>query len=208
MNLPKIEGGVVVGNTYDKYGTRNPIARRLVDGFLSVFDELVERSGGESILEVGCGEGELAIRMARKGALVHGTDLSDAMVQEARSRAEAAEVRVTFTKSDLFDVRSGAGTYDLVVCCEVLEHLADPERAVRHLTGLSRSHLLFSVPREPLWRALNVVRGRYLRDLGNTPGHLQHWSRGNFHRLLAPHVEIVEERTPLPWLMALCRVRG
>jgi hypothetical protein len=63
------------------------------------------------------------------------------------------------------------------------------------------------VPREPLWRVLNLARGKYLADLGNTPGHVNHWSRGGFLDLLSRRFEIVEARTPLPWTMALCKVR-
>jgi hypothetical protein len=66
--------------------------------------------------------------------------------------------------------------------------------------------VLVSVPREPLWRGLNIARGAYLKDLGNTPGHLSHWSKRSFARLLARHGEIVELRSPLPWTMALLRV--
>ena len=38
------------------------------------------------------------------------------------------------------------------------------------------------MPREPLWRGLNMARGAYLKDLGNTPGHVNHWSKRSFHR--------------------------
>ena len=41
-------------------------------------------------------------------------------------------------------------------------------------------------PREPLWRGLNIARGAYLKDLGNTPGHLNHWSKRGFVALLSP----------------------
>ena len=66
--------------------------------------------------------------------------------------------------------------------------------------------LLASVPREPLWRALNVARGAYVSRLGNTPGHLNHWSRRAFIRLLSAHGEIVEVRSPFPWTMLLVRL--
>jgi 2-polyprenyl-3-methyl-5-hydroxy-6-metoxy-1,4-benzoquinol methylase len=94
-----------------------------------------------------------------------------------------------------------------VVCCEVLEHLADPARALALLARLAQPHLIVSVPREPLWRILNLARGRYWAALGNTPGHLQHWSARRFLALLHDHVEVREVRTPLPWTMALCRRR-
>ena len=65
-----------------------------------------------------------------------------------------------------------------------------------------------SVPREPLWRLLNLARGRYLARLGDTPGHVQHWSRGALLALLATRLEVCAVRTPLPWIQALGRVRG
>jgi len=67
-------------------------------------------------------------------------------------------------------------------------------------------HLLVSVPREPLWRALNVARGAYVRQLGNTPGHVNHWSRRGIAALLARHGEVVEARSPFPWSMVLAKV--
>jgi hypothetical protein len=94
-----------------------------------------------------------------------------------------------------------------VVCCEVLEHLDDSARGVDILAELARPYLLASVPREPLWRALNMARGKYLGAFGNTPGHLNHWSREGFLRLLRRRFDVIEMRTPLPWTMALCRLR-
>ena len=67
-------------------------------------------------------------------------------------------------------------------------------------------HLLVSVPREPLWRALNVARGAYVRDLGNTPGHVNHWSKRSFIWMLERHGEVVESCSPFPWTMLLVRV--
>ena len=203
MTAPKYEKGVVVGNTYDKYGTRNPLARFLVKGFLSSFDRLVERADPETILEVGCGEGLLALRASGPDRRVLGTDLSGRMIQVARQRCSPTGPDVSFRESDLFDLDPADGRYDLVVCCEVLEHLQSPEEAILHLKRLSRGMILLSVPREPIWRILNLARGRYVRDLGNTPGHLQHWSRRSFLHLVRRHLTIIEVRSPFPWTMVL-----
>ena len=73
------------------------------------------------------------------------------------------------------------------------------------MARVARRHLLVSVPREPLWRALNVARGAYLRDLGNTPGHVNHWSKRSFAALLARHGEVEQVRSPFPWTMLLVR---
>jgi hypothetical protein len=71
---------------------------------------------------------------------------------------------------------------------------------------VARRHLLVSVPREPLWRALNLARGAYVTDLGNTPGHVNHWSRRRLTRMLSRYGTVVEVRTPFPWTQALIRV--
>jgi 2-polyprenyl-3-methyl-5-hydroxy-6-metoxy-1,4-benzoquinol methylase len=194
------------GNVYDKYSTQNPIERRLVEGFLTQLDELVARTGAQEAHEVGCGEGELAMRLARNGLRMRGTDAFPEVISEARGRARADALEIDYEPTPVEELDPGRDAAELIVCCEVLEHLDDPERALGVLAGLARPWLIASVPREPLWRMLNMARLKYLGDLGNTPGHLGHWSRRGFLDLLEPHFEVVEVRSPLPWTMALCRV--
>lgn len=204
---PVYENGLVVGNTYAKYSTRNPVARYLVRRFLSRFDALVQRVQPRTVLEVGCGDGELSRRVAAGGADVLGTDVSALMVEIARTRARVEGSTAAFEQASIYDVRPGS-RYDLVICCEVLEHVSAPDDALAHLCTLADPYLLVSVPREPLWRLLNIARCRYLRDAGNTPGHVQHWSRASFIRLLGRHVRVIEENSPLPWTMVLCQRNG
>jgi 2-polyprenyl-3-methyl-5-hydroxy-6-metoxy-1,4-benzoquinol methylase len=51
--------GTVTGNTYDKYGSTNPVVRRLMAAFERSLDELLGRAAPSSLLDVGCGEGVL-----------------------------------------------------------------------------------------------------------------------------------------------------
>jgi 2-polyprenyl-3-methyl-5-hydroxy-6-metoxy-1,4-benzoquinol methylase len=193
------------GNYYPKYTTRNPLARRLVDGFMAALVALAERSGATQVHEVGCGEGFLSTMLAQNGLKVRGSDISASAIALARQRAAALGLPVEFRVADLHHLSLPEDGAELVVCCEVLEHLADPARALGLLARLAQPHLIVSVPREPLWRMLNVARGRYWAALGNTPGHLQHWSARGFLAVLKDQLEVREVRTPLPWTMALCR---
>jgi 2-polyprenyl-3-methyl-5-hydroxy-6-metoxy-1,4-benzoquinol methylase len=195
------------GNVYDKYASLHPIERRLVSGFLAQLEELVARTGATEAHEVGCGEGELALRLAARGLRVRGSDAFAEVIGEARLRAAAAGAEVDYKTTPVEELVPERDAAELVVCCEVLEHLEHPEDALETLADLARPWLIASVPREPLWRALNLARLKYVRRLGNTPGHLSHWSRGGFLRLLERRVEVVEVRNPLPWTMALCRTR-
>jgi 2-polyprenyl-3-methyl-5-hydroxy-6-metoxy-1,4-benzoquinol methylase len=194
----------VAGNVYDKYGTRNPIARRLQAGFeRSMFELLALARPVASVLEVGCGEGHVTARLASffPEARVLGSDLSPGIIAGARERHPGIEFEVR----SIYDPAASGERFDLVVACEVFEHLDEPPRALEALARSARRHVFVSVPREPLWRALNLARGKYLAALGNTPGHVQHWSTSAFIRLLETRFAVVATRTPLPWTQALCR---
>jgi SAM-dependent methyltransferase len=196
------------GNFYDKYRTRNPVARWLMSGFLKAFDGTIALTQGcKRAIEIGCGEGELSIRLARAGIAVEGCDIAPEAVTEARARAQAAGLEIPFVECAIQDAAGRFAPAELVVCCEVLEHLDDPHAALDILHSLSTRYVLVSVPREPLWRVLNLARMRYITDLGNTPGHVKHWSRRRFVQMLTTRFDIVTVKSPLPWTMVLCRVR-
>jgi 2-polyprenyl-3-methyl-5-hydroxy-6-metoxy-1,4-benzoquinol methylase len=202
-----IEEGIVAGNAYDKYGTRNPVARALMNGFLKSFRGLVQSTGAREVHEIGCGEGHLSVLLAKEGLKVRASDFSKQVVDQARQNARATGVDISFSTTSIYDLNPAEAAAELVVCCEVLEHLPDPGRALDILAGLARPHLIVSVPCEPAWRILNMARGKYVGQWGNTPGHLNHWSRGSFLQFLSRRLEIVACRSPFPWTMVRCTAR-
>jgi 2-polyprenyl-3-methyl-5-hydroxy-6-metoxy-1,4-benzoquinol methylase len=179
----------------------------MVANFTSNLRELVRQTGARDVHEVGCGEGFLARQLAADGYQMRGSDLSATTIAEARRRSAGITPHVAFQVADLYQLDPGRDAAELIICCEVLEHLPDPARALEVLRKVARPHLIVSVPRGPLWRILNVARGKYWSDLGNTPGHLQHWSSSDFAAVLQQHFDVVEVRRPLPWTMARCRAR-
>jgi len=198
--------GVVTGNTYDKYGSSNPVVRRLMARFEGDLEELFARAAPGSVLDVGCGEGVLVHRWARQrpDARFVGIDLQEESIQAGWARHTAPNLEYRTVEASTLPF--GDGEFELASAIEVLEHLPDPQRTLAEMARCARSHLLVSVPREPLWRALNMARGAYWSDLGNTPGHLNHWSRRSFASLLSRHGEVVEVRSPFPWTMLLVRL--
>lgn len=195
----------VPGNYYDKYNTRNPIARYLMQGFLTTFDELAAATSATRSYEVGCGEGHLSMRLHDRGWRVRGSDLEAVSVAQANAQCAQRKISPRFETISLFDLKPQSAAEELVICCEVLEHVPDTQRAVSILKSLASPYLLVSVPREPIWRILNLARGKYIRDFGNTPGHIQHWSTNDFVSVLSKSMKVIEVRQPLPWTMVLCR---
>jgi 2-polyprenyl-3-methyl-5-hydroxy-6-metoxy-1,4-benzoquinol methylase len=199
---------VPTGNTYDKYGSTNPVVRRLMAGFEDTLQQLFAQAEPQSVLDVGCGEGVLTYQWAQQlgERRIVGIDLDDDKLKtewETRSRPNLEYLTMPAQELPFAD-----GEFDLAAAIEVLEHVPDPEHTVTEMARVASRHLLVSVPREPLWRALNMARGAYLRDLGNTPGHVNHWSKRSFVRLLERHGEVVEKRSPFPWTMLLVRLGG
>jgi ubiquinone/menaquinone biosynthesis C-methylase UbiE len=197
------EHAVPTGNTYDKYASSNPIERRLMAGFLERLDQSLPKVDPTRILEVGVGEGEVADRVSRRypDAFVTGIDLPDpTLADHWSSRRFAASF------ADIGWLPFPDDSFDLVLAIEVLEHVPDPALALRELRRVARRDVVLSVPREPIWRAANMARGKYFSDWGNTPGHIQHWTRAQFVELVGAHLDVVTVRSPMPWTMVAARV--
>jgi 2-polyprenyl-3-methyl-5-hydroxy-6-metoxy-1,4-benzoquinol methylase len=197
---------VPTGNTFDKYGSQNPVVRRLMSGFHRTLDELWSQAAPSSVLDVGCGEGVLTLEWAERlgsGRIV-GIDLEDPKLRAEWARRERPNLE--FRAEEATRLSFGDGEFELAAAIEVLEHVPEPEATLAEMARVASGHLLVSVPREPLWRGLNMARGAYWRELGNTPGHLNHWSKRGFVSLLSRYGEVVEARSPFPWTMLLVRV--
>ena len=154
---------------------------------------------------MGCGEGVLTER------LLSGWGRVTWWVSTWRTRSfarsgRAARGRISSSvHSTARDLPFADNEFDTACAIEVLEHVPDPERTLAEMVRVARRHVLVSVPREPMWRALNMLRGAYVRDLGNTPGHVNHWSRGAFLDFVNRHGRIAAVRSPFPWTMVLVR---
>jgi 2-polyprenyl-3-methyl-5-hydroxy-6-metoxy-1,4-benzoquinol methylase len=198
--------GTVTGNTYDKYGSTNPVVRRLMARFEGTLDELFRKADPRSLLDVGCGEAVLTHRWAQQlsDRRVVGIDLDDPTIHTHWEQRKAFNLEYKVMKAE--NLPFVDDEFDVATAIEVLEHVPDPAHTVAEMARVAQRWLLVSVPREPLWRALNMARGAYLKDLGNTPGHVNHWSKRSFVKLLARHGEVVEARSPFPWTMLLVRL--
>ena len=69
---------------------------------------------------------------------------------------------------------------------------------------MSKRYVIIGVPREPLWRFLNMCRFKYLKHYGNTPGHLNHWSKKSLVKLIENKFgKVIAIESPIPWTIVL-----
>jgi SAM-dependent methyltransferase len=192
------------GNTYDKYGSTNPLEQRMMRGFMRALDDMLAGLAPRRILEIGVGEGHVMSRVRERfpGVPLVGVDLPDDALSD-----EWKEQGLPCMFGDATTLPFPDDSFDLVLAIEVLEHVPGPEAALAELARVCSGTFVASVPFEPIWRAGNVLRRRYVRDLGNTPGHVNHWTRWGFHKFVESEFHVQQTRSPLPWTMtrAICR---
>ncbi len=193
----------------DLYGSVNPVVRRLMSAFERTLSRLFLKASPRSVLDVGCGEGVLTHQWASwlGEGLVVGVDLPDPALQAIWERRQRANLEFVAVPDPARELPWPDQDFDLVTAIEVLEHVPSPAALLAEMARVARAYLLVTVPREPAWRWLNVARGAYLRDLGNTPGHVNHWGKRDLIALLSQYGDVVEVRSPFPWTMGLVRLR-
>ena len=192
------------GNTYDKYGSTNGLEQRMMRGFMRALDDMLAGLAPRRILEIGVGEGHVMSRVRERfpGVPLVGVDLPDDALSD-----EWKQQGLPCMFGDATTLPFPDDSFDLVLAIEVLEHVPGPEAALSELARVCSGTFVASVPFEPLWRAGNILRRRYVRDLGNTPGHVNHWTRWGFQKFVESTFHVQQTRSPLPWTMirAICR---
>lgn len=198
---------VVTGNVRDKHASRHPLERLVVKRFDTHLREWVVNWQPRRVMEIGCGEGDVIPLV--KGVLpdCHYTavDIEPGLLE--RASKQGADKTILIDAESPPRLPCPAGSFDLVLLIEVLEHVCAPEELLDEAARLSK-RVIATVPCEPWWRILNMLRLRYLRQLGNTPGHVNHWGYRGFTRLLAKRFHSPEVRVVFPWLAARMEIQA
>ncbi len=121
---------------------------------------------GRLALDVGCGGGILSESMARRGARVTGIDLAESSLNVARLHALETETQVEYRCITVEELAAEkAGSYDVVTCMEMLEHVPDPGSVVRACAALVKpgGHVFLStLNRNPKSYLLAIVGAEYV----------------------------------------------
>ncbi len=191
---------IVTGNYFNKHESKNKIYRFLVKGYKNTLLALVADLPINSLLEIGSGEGYILsyIRQQKPEIQMIGSDIDYSLISSSENFQSFSRI-VTSGESISFKAQS----FDCVVACEVLEHVPHPEKVLDELYRVTRQYVLISVPREPEWRLLNMLRLKYLRQLGNTPGHINHWSKKQILALVEKYFCVLHVKTAFPWTFIL-----
>jgi len=182
----------------EKYNSNNPIVAFLIRRFFQRISAILGALKPQSVLDAGCGEGELLRRGVLSAATTVSLDCSPESLAEIHTHTSGAKP----VCSSVLDLPFGRASFDAVVCLEVLEHLPEPAAAVKEFVRVARHAVVLSVPYEPYFRLGNLLRGKYLGGLGNHPEHIQHWNPRRFRQFLARSGCEIRVVAAFPWIVA------
>jgi SAM-dependent methyltransferase len=199
------------------YYARSPwVIRQVQAQRLGIIRKMVGEARGLRILEIGSGGGHI-LRMFPDSKLT-ASDVSDIYLETARKNLEGYDVQ--FLKGQIEAQGLAAGSYDRIICSEVLEHTTNPAEILGEIRRLLApgGHAVITVPIDPVIdRAKQIVRrtpiGWLLRDRiqwGGDHYHLQKWWPWQFQRLLEADFEVEQRQiapSPLVPLHACFRCR-
>jgi 2-polyprenyl-3-methyl-5-hydroxy-6-metoxy-1,4-benzoquinol methylase len=190
-----------------KYQCAHPFAVARINNFFENLIGLVTIAKPSHILSIGCGEGFDTKGIYEKGDIdvVYscGVDLNYEALRMAKELL--APFHFDAIQGNIYDLPFELRRFDIVLCLEVMEHLEYPDRVLRELSQRFDGHCVFSVPNEPLYRLTRLLLMRKnIRQLGDHPEHVNHWSKNGFVQLIRRYLVIDQVVAPFPWTMVLC----
>lgn len=185
-----------------KYNSQNPLQIFLIQKFLQKIQKLIYKIKGKTLLDVGSGEGYiLEAILSRRKFQTTALDANEKALKILRKKLPNITVKQGYAEELPFD----NNTFDVVVCCEVLEHLKNPEKTLQELKRVGRKYFVLSVPDEPWFSLANLLRGKNISRWGCDPEHIQKWSTKTFSKLVGKELKIIEIHCSFPWIIVLAK---
>jgi ubiquinone/menaquinone biosynthesis C-methylase UbiE len=188
--------------TRSKYFPQNRLRQYLLTRFFNQVLALVRKSGAESILDAGSGEGLVDYFLLKEDLqlCIWGGDADSEVLNLARRMNPSG----LYIPLDVRALPFQAGSFDLVMMNEVLEHLSDYERAIAEAERVTRRFAIFTVPEWPLYQASNFLIMKNLRNFGEHPDHVIQFSANLLKNKLEKRFSrAVEIRKSFPWIIVM-----
>ena len=149
---------------WDPAGPSKPLHER--NPLRMSYIESVAGLGDTRVIDVGCGGGILSEAMARSGARVLGIDLSQAVLDVAELHALEAKLAVEYKAIAAEELAAAnPGSFDLVTCMEMLEHVPDPAATLSALATLAKpggNVIVSTLNRKPMAFAVAILGAEYI----------------------------------------------
>jgi len=190
---------------HKKHTEETGIRKKLIDNFNARFEQTVALLKPTNVMDMGCGEGFM-LKLVQKNApeaRLTGCDISKQAVDIAQVNV-GPEANIFV--NDSFTTPLAAGSFDLVICTEVLEHVEQYHQMLAEIQRLAGKYVILTVPHEPWFILGNLLAGRHRSTRGNHPEHINHWNVRSFKKLVNQYFEPVKCFRVFPWIFYIGRI--
>jgi len=136
---------------------------------LDYIEQHSQSLAGKKVLDIGCGGGILAEGMAKRGARVIGIDLGEAQLEVAKMHLMESGLEVGYQKISAEELaKLSPGTFDVITCMEMLEHVPDPASIIKSCRELAKpgADIFFStINRNPKSYLFAIIGAEYLLQI-------------------------------------------
>jgi SAM-dependent methyltransferase len=138
-----------------------------------------------TFLDVGCGPCAHSIRLANRGFLVQAIDFSKSVLEkaEANVKAKGLEDKIKVQNEDILALPFGGATFDYILCCGVLMHIPDLEKAISELARVLKPRGILVISECNMYSLQSLVLRNLRRFLGKgkdpgrkTPAGMEYWT--------------------------------
>jgi len=123
------------------------------------------------------------------------------IASEQLHRSKKIKTSNFITIDEMYRLPFKKNIFDLVLCCGVLEHLKNPDKALSELYRITKHYTILSVPNEPKFRIANMLIGKDLVRAGDPSEHVQHWSGDMFEAFVSKKFTVFTKKEPFPWVV-------
>lgn len=188
-----------------KYKTKNPLVKKLLSRFIYDVSKTLSSLNlktNSKILDAGCGNGFLMKELKKNSSLTkfYGLDI----LKDSISYAKKLNPDSRFFVGNVTDMPFKDDYFDLIICSEVIEHLKNPETALKEIQRTTKKYAIICLPYEPFFTIANLLRLKYLKTLGNYPGHIHKFGKQSLCNTLKKYFNKIKIKSSTFWLIALC----
>ncbi len=183
------------------------VVARTIAGGAERFVERLGISAGARVLDVACGTGNVAVPLARGGAVVTGVDLAPTLLVQARERAEGEGLAISFDEGDAEALPYGEGSFDAVVSMFGAMFAPRPEVVAAEMARVLRPGGLAAMAN---WTPagfsgrLFAVSGRHVQPAAGLPAPVLWGDEETVRGRLAPYFrEIRTERVEIEFSLPM-----
>lgn len=170
------------------YNSKNPLVKYVHNQRLNLIVNEIPKKSGLKILDAGCGEGHLIVKLYNNNGnnSYYGIDITDV----ALKKAEISCPYAIFEKKDLANLESYRNFFDVVICTEVIEHIFEYEIVIEEFKKILKKdgYIIITFPNETLW---TISRFLLRRENAKVPDHVNSFNPDKMDSLV--NMELIKQ---------------